>query len=264
MTLAANRIGATDAAHTLIMLHGIYGRGRNWQGIAKAVVAARPDYACWLIDLPRHGDSGEGGHGDTVRGFALDLADWCRESALTPDVILGHSFGGKVALAFAETGTDRPLQIWVIDSTPEPKPAGGSAWDMLRLIRSLPESFNSREEAADAIAGGGYSRGVAVWMSTNLVRFGDHFVWRLDFPVMETLLHDFFITDLWPVVEQHAPGHTLHFLKASTSSAMSDEAAARIDALADPQVVLHQRDGTHWIHSESPQVVIDLLLSHLP
>lgn len=245
------------------MLHGIYGRGRNWQAIAKAVVAARADYACWLIDLPRHGDSGEGAHGDSVRGFAQDLEDWCRESAVTPDVILGHSYGGKVALAFAETWTDRALQVWVIDSTPEPKPAG-IAWDLLRLIESLPESFASRKDAADAIVEGGYSRGVAVWMSTNLVRTGERFVWRLDFAVMESLLHDFSTTDLWPVVEHHAPEHTLHFLKASTSSAMSDEAAVRVEALADPGIALHRRDGTHWIHAESPQVVIDLLLAHLP
>lgn len=264
MTLAANRIGASDATRTLVMLHGIYGRGRNWQAIAKAVVAARPGYACWLIDLPRHGDSGEGAHGDSVRGFAKDLADWCRDSTVTPDVVLGHSFGGKVALAFAETWSDRALHVWVIDSTPEAKPASGSAWDMLRLIKDLPGAFVSREDAADAIAGAGYSRSVAVWMSTNLVRSGEHFVWRLDFPVMEGLLHDFFTTDLWPVVEQRGPDHTLHFLKASTSSAMSDEAAARVDASSDPRVTLHRRDGTHWIHSESPQVVIDLLLAHLP
>lgn len=264
MSLAATRIGATDATRTLIMLHGIYGRGRNWQAIAKTVIAARPDYACWLIDLPRHGDSGEGAHGDSVRGFAQDLGDWCRESSVKPDVVLGHSFGGKVALAFADSWTHGALQVWVIDSTPEPKPAGGSAWDMLRLIRSLPESFVSREEAAEAIAAGGYSRGVAVWMSTNLVRAGEHFVWRLNFDVMERLLHDFFTTDLWPVVEHHAAGHTLHFLRASTSSAMSDDAAARIEALSDPAVTLHRRDGSHWIHTESPQVVTDLLLAHLP
>jgi len=248
----------------MIMLHGIYGRGRNWQAIAKAVVAARPDYACWLVDLPHHGDSGPGAHGDSVRGFAGDLQDWCDARGIVPDVVLGHSFGGKVALAFAERLRDQPLQVWVIDSTPETKSPGGSAWDMLRLVRGLPQTFATREEAADLIMAGGYSRGVATWMSTNLERQGAHFEWRIDFSVMEPLLHDFFTDDLWPAVEHHAPGHALHFLKASTSSAMSDETALRIDTLHDPHVSLHRRDGTHWIHAESPQVVIDLLLAHLP
>jgi pimeloyl-ACP methyl ester carboxylesterase len=199
-----------------------------------------------------------------VRGFARDLQEWCAAEGIGPDVLLGHSFGGKVALACADLMRDHPLQVWVIDSTPETKSPGGSAWDMLELVRGLPQTFASREEAADAIVAGGYSRGVAVWMATNLERQGDHFEWRLDFSVMEPLLHDFFTTDLWPVVEHHSPDHALHFLKASTSSAMSDEAAARIETMADPAVVLHRRDGTHWIHAESPQVVIDLLLECLP
>lgn len=264
MTLAATRIGADHTTRTLVMLHGIYGRGRNWQAIAKAVVAARPDYACWLIDLPHHGESGPGAHGDSVRGFAWDLADWCEAEGLSPDAILGHSFGGKAALAFAERHREQPLQIWVIDSTPETKSPGGSAWDMLELVRGLPQTFATREEAADLIVAGGYSRGVAVWMSTNLVRRGEQFEWRLDFSVMEPLLSDFFTTDLWPVVEDHAPGHVLHFLKASTSSAMSDAAAEKVESMNDPQVSLHRRDGTHWMHAESPEIVIDLLLAHLP
>jgi esterase len=264
MPLATTRLGADAATHSLIMLHGIYGRGRNWQAIAKAVVAARPEYACWLVDLPYHGDSQAGQHGDTVRGLAEDLDDWLRAENVTPTVVLGHSFGGKVALALAERRRDSALQAWVIDSTPEVKPAGGSAWDMLTLIRALPATFDSREAAADAIAAGGYSRGVAVWMSSNLAREGEAFVWRLDFDAMERLLGDFFTTDLWPVVLDRAPGHDLHFLKASTSSAMSDQAAARVEGLDDPQVTLHRLEGSHWIHAESPQVVIDLVLAELP
>lgn len=246
------------------MLHGIYGRGRNWQAIAKAVLAARPEYACWLVDLPRHGESPAGRHGDTVRGLAHDLDDWLAEQSLQPQVVLGHSYGGKVALALAERRREWPLHIWIIDSSPAPRSAGGSAYEMLQLIERLPDHFPSRDAAADALVAGGYSRGVAVWMTTNLVRRGDAFVWRLDFAVMRRLLDDFFTTDLWPVVDDRAPEHHLHFLKASTSSAMSDAAAAHVESLADSEVALHRREGTHWLHAETPQVVIDLLLAHLP
>ena len=42
--LAATRVAATDQpTRQLVMLHGIYGRGRNWQAIAKGIVAAAPD-----------------------------------------------------------------------------------------------------------------------------------------------------------------------------------------------------------------------------
>ena len=83
------------------MLHGIYGRGRNWQAIARALVSRRPEYACWLVDLPYHGDSPAARHGDGVAGLAADLDEWLRAEAIRPDALLGHSFGGKVALALA-------------------------------------------------------------------------------------------------------------------------------------------------------------------
>lgn len=263
MSLSATRVGADRAPRALIMLHGIYGRGRNWQTIARAVAAARPDYACWLVDLPHHGESGPGDHGDSVRGFAADVEDWARDHRVPITAVLGHSFGGKVALAVAERRRADALQVWVIDSTPEAKPAGGSAWDMLRVIGGLPAVFASREDAAGGLVAAGYARGVAVWMASNLVRTERGFVWRLDFSAMDRLLHDFFATDLWAVVEQRAAGHDIHFVKASTSSAMSDAAAARVETLADDHVHLHRRSGSHWIHSESPQVVIDLLLAYL-
>ncbi len=262
-TLAANRIGADAAPRSLVMLHGIYGRGRNWQAIARAVVAARPEYGCWLVDLPHHGDSPAGAHGDTLSGLASDVIDWMREADVAPSAILGHSYGGKVALAIADKMRDHSLQVWIIDSTPEVKPPSGSAWGMLELVGRLPQRFASRDEATRAIVDGGYALGVAQWMATNLVRSDDGFVWKLDFDAMRRLLDDFFTTDLWSVVESPAAQHQLHFLKASESSAITDAAVTRIEAAAGARVHLHHRRGGHWIHAESPQVVAELLIEHL-
>jgi pimeloyl-ACP methyl ester carboxylesterase len=250
-----------ETTRALLMLHGIYGRGRNWQAIARGVTAARPEYACWLVDLPYHGDSGPGRHGDSVAGLAADLVDWMHATPVRPDVVLGHSYGGKVALALSDALAAEPLQIWVIDSTPEAKPPSGSAWSMLQVIRGLPPRFATREAAVAALASGGFSVAVAQWMSTNLSRDGDSFAWRLDFDVMETLLRDFFRTDLWPRIESPAPAHDVHLLKASESNAISQAAMRRLQAAP---VHVHQRAGGHWIHAESPAVVTELLLAHLP
>jgi pimeloyl-ACP methyl ester carboxylesterase len=245
------------------MLHGIYGRGRNWRSIARAVVAARPEYACWLVDLPHHGESRGGGHGDTVYGLAEDVREWMRTHQIEATAVLGHSYGGKVALAIADLARDQSLQVWVIDSTPEVKEPSGSAWGMLQAIRSLPSRFATRDDAVAALVDAGYAVGVAQWMSTNLARTDDGFVWSVDFDAMERLLHDFFSTDLWHVVEQPAPQHQLHFVKASESSAISEQAVRRLTAAGD-RVHLHHREGGHWIHAESPDVITALLADNLP
>jgi hypothetical protein len=57
----------------------------------------------------------------------------------------------------------------------------------------------------------------------------------------------------------------VHVLKASTSSAISESAVARITAAAGGgRVAIHHRTGGHWIHAESPAIVTELLVEHLP
>ncbi len=262
-SLSVMRVGADTATRHLVMLHGIYGRGRNWLGVARSLTAARPEYACWLVDLPHHGASGPGAHGDTVLGLAEDVDDWLHTADIVPTAVLGHSFGGKVALALAARLTGIPLQVWVIDSTPEVKPPSGSAHDMLRVIRQLPSRFPEREAVQRALQEAGYTLGVAQWMSTNLVRDGEGFRWHLDFHAMARLLANFFETDLWTVVEHPAPGHQIHVLKANASNVISPAAVRRIES-AGPDVHLYHRDGGHWIHAERPDVVTDLLAEALP
>ena len=269
--MVARHVGATaPGTKQLLMLHGIYGRGRNWLAVARLLVEQRPDWGCWLADMRHHGDAHPGPECGPLDALAADIETWGAAQGVTPDAVLGPSFGGKVALAYALRQAARPLQTWVIDSTPEAKAPSGSAWDMLGIVRRLPQTFGSRQEAIAGIEAGGFSTEVAQWMSTNLAHDTDAFRWRLDFDVMEQLLHEFFQTPLWTALDPGAPGHDIHVLKASQSSVISPEAVARLTALdAAPaegraRAHLHHRDGGHWIHAESPEVVVALIAEHLP
>lgn len=258
--LASTRIGATDAPETVVMLHGMYGWGRNWAAIAKGLAARRPEIACVLLDLPYHGASGPTRHDDTIAGLAADVADWCEAEAISPAAVLGHSFGGKVTLALARQWRDRPLKVWSIDSTPSAREPAGSAWELLQIVRDMPADFAAREQFVTMLTDRDWAPPVAQWMATNLERRGDRFSWRLDFDVMERLLRSFYAADLWPVVEEPASGHTFHFIKATQSSVMSDADVERAQALGHH---VHRLEGGHWIHAERPQDVVALLADEL-
>ena len=102
-----NDAGSGDAARHLRARAQLAGRGaRDCGGAFRG--------RCWLVDLPHHGNSGPGRHGDTVHGLAQDVLDWAAVNHVSLRVVLGHSYGGKVALAMAERLPGVPLQVWVI------------------------------------------------------------------------------------------------------------------------------------------------------
>jgi hypothetical protein len=58
----------------------------------------------------------------------------------------------------------------------------------------------------------------------------------------------------------------LHFVKASESNTLEESAAARVEAAgaATGRVFLHRLEGGHWINTDNPEGVLDLLVRNLP
>jgi esterase len=258
------------AGHTpdgwALVLHGIYGRGRNWSAVAKQTAARRPAWGFRLVDLRLHGDSPPGAPPHTLTAAAADvaaLAASAHEAGTPVRAVIGHSFGGKVALAVAPQ-IETLDQIWVIDSSPGMRTPGGSAWDMLALLRALPPRFATRAEAVAALEQRGLAPGVAAWMATNLRGEGDY-AWSLDFDALESLLRDFFATDLWRAIDAPAGHATIHVVKAEESSTLDEAACARVAAAARAtgRVHLHRVAGGHWVNADNPSAIVDLLAAHL-
>ncbi|BAF06793.1 Os01g0862000 [Oryza sativa Japonica Group] len=98
---------------TAFVLHGLLGSGRNWRSFSRALASELRDrspsdeWRMVLVDLRNHGRSAG------IKGLrpphdmstaARDLADLVKARGWAwPDVVVGHSMGGKVALDFAES-----------------------------------------------------------------------------------------------------------------------------------------------------------------
>lgn len=264
--LASTFVGDEQAPLRLLVLHGIFGRGRNWTTIARRVSRRRPEWAHLLLDLRQHGESPDLAPPHTVDATAADVARFEEATGFYAGAVLGHSFGGKVALLHASRSHDQLTQAWIVDSTPETRTPSGSAWRMIDVIRGLPATFSSRAAASAALVAQGYADHVAAWMASNLTFDRGAYRWRLDFEVMEALLVDFFSLDLWPIVEHPPEGVEIHFVKGEQSTVLSEAACARVESLAAEhgQVFLHRVRGGHWLHAENPDAVVSLLARHLP
>ena len=261
-TSGSRAAGAPGTERWTYFLHGIFGAGRNWRSVARRWVDADGGRGAVLVDLRLHGDSTGFPPPHTIQACADDVARLARSTGRAPSGILGHSFGGKVALAYA-SGAKGLDTVWVIDSTPAAREPEGGAVRMLEALRTESGPFGSREEAERALGAHGFPKPVARWMSTNLARTGEGWRWRLDLDGMEALLADFFDVDLWAVVEEPPPGMDLHFVKATRSPVLSEEACERIEAAGavTGRVHLHRVEGGHWLNVDAPDAILDLLES---
>ncbi|XP_058201439.1 uncharacterized protein LOC131316174 isoform X2 [Rhododendron vialii] len=166
-----------DPPPTAVLLHGILGCRKNWGTFARRLAHEFPTWQFLLVDLRCHGDSAaikkRGPH--TVASTALDILKLLGKLKLTPRVLVGHSFGGKVALSMVDQVAKplaRPVRVWVLDATPGKVRAGGDKEDhpfeLISFLRTLPKQVASKRDVVVALERHGFSKDVAQWVVTNL------------------------------------------------------------------------------------------------
>lgn len=260
------RPGRTTPERWVFFLHGFLGAGRNWASIARGMTRARPDWGGVLVDLRLHGHSSDFPAPHTIRACAADVRDLIARIAPVEHVVLGHSFGGKVALCAGADGGRGLRQVWMIDSTPEPGQTSAGASDLLQSLRRLPGPFRDRQEAADRIQAEGFDRVVAEWVATNLEPRREGYCWRFSLADMESLLADFFRADLWSVLAQPPPQVEIVVVRSARETILSDAAYHRIRDLESTgrPVRLVTLEGGHWLNMENPSGLLRLLRLTLP
>ncbi len=259
-------IASTEGAtQMLYVLHGIFGAGRNWSSVIRSFVRSHGEWNARLLDLRQHGFSQGFAAPHTITAAAHDIEELAQQLGETPASVLGHSFGGKVALMYARHHGAELEQVWVIDSTPEAREPDGSAWRMLEIIRQTPRQFESREQLIELLGEAGVARPTAQWMATNLEKRDGAYVWRFDFESIEALLRDFFREDLWDVLESPSADMEIHIVKAQESGVLSPAAMTRVRDIGkrNGRVFLHEVAGGHWVNAENPEALLALMNAHL-
>ena len=261
----ADASGGPAPARLAVFLHGILGSGRNWASIARRVVDHRPEWTAALVDLRMHGDSTGFEPPHTVVTAADDVIRLLERLNPGQAVIIGHSFGGKVALECSRRW-DGPLrQIWVMDAVPSAGLSRGSAAPMIETLGRLPDRYESREELVTILVGEGFAHRVASWMATNIGPTDDGLRWRFSLPAIRDMLADFAATDLWSVVEDADSAVELHFVRATQSEYIVGADRERLLAEAGGRRVhVHDVEGSHWLNVDNPDALVELLDTWLP
>ena len=262
-TLPFQRVGASTGRQALV-LHGILGTKTNWRTVMRRVAERVPAWGFVLPDLRNHGDAPPLPGPHTLDAAARDL-----DALGAFDAVIGHSYGGKVALAWAASTARPPSLVVAVDSNPGPRPDRRGAEGTLRALdalRAMGGPFPSRDAFTAGLVERGLARDLAAWLAMNVVAGDGAWSLRTDVAAIGSMLDDYFARDLWPVVE--SPPANTRVLEivggASTSLDASDRARLAEAAARDERVrVAVVPNAGHWVHVDAPDETVALLADAL-
>lgn len=254
------------------LLHGILGQGGNLRTVAKRWISHRDDTGAVLVDLRNHGRSLDLAPPDDLAACAADVERLAAALGRPPAAVLGHSFGGKVALKMAQRAYERgaPLeQLWVLDSTVGSRRAEeidahpGSTQAIVKRLESMPATFASREWFTATLAEDGLPPSLIAWLAMQVQRDGEGYRFGPDMARIRDLLKSYFAEDLWPVVEvpQARRVHVVVAGQSTTFRAADRERLRAAELSTGGATKMHLfEDSAHWVHVDAADA-LDAALS---
>lgn len=252
--MSASELNVTELGESgsrIAFCHGLFGQGRNWTQAGKALAA---DHRVTLIDMPNHGRSA------WTESFSYaDMADTVATlfSADDPVTLVGHSMGGKVVMALALRHPELVARLVVVDVSPVSYDAGRREFaGYIQAMRALDLSaLESRADADAALRGAVPNTTVRSFLLQNLRREGDHWRWQLNL----ALLGDELVAlGGWPEVEGTNDLPVLWIGGANSPYVLDDHAPA-MERLFPRVRRVTIKDAGHWVHSEQPEVFLQVL-----
>lgn len=237
----------TDSASPgvpLVIAHGLFGQARNFGALVKGFATDRQVIA---VDMRNHGDS-PWDDDMTYPAMAGDLATVIRDHAGGRAVLLGHSMGGKAAMAMALAAPDLLEGLIIADIAPV-------AYDHSHLgyIRAMMAldltSISRRSDADQALVSDISDAATRAFILQNLVIRPDEKRWKLNLAVLESAMDELVG---WPGDLAGGYSGSALFLYGGASSYMGQDHRGAVEGLF-PQAAYAEIPGAgHWLHAEKP------------
>jgi esterase len=240
----------------VVFLHGLFGQGRNWSTVAKAL---SPLAQVTLVDLPNHGRSSWTDR-FSYPEMADQLAELLRHDGSGAYAVVGHSMGGKVAMTLALRHPDLVDRLAVVDVSPVPTRETSHFARYVEGMQSIDlATLTDRAQAEAALAPYVPDPGIRSFLLQNLRRGsrpGDGWHWQMNLGLLGDQLER--MGD-WPDLSAAPyPGPVL-WLAGERSDYVRPDYAPVMRSLFPRVQLVTIKDAGHWLHSDQPTVFLSVL-----
>ena len=225
----------------LLIAHGLFGSARNWGVIAKRLSDTREVIA---VDMRNHGESLWHDRHQYL-DLADDLAAVIEDHGGVADVV-GHSMGGKAAMALALTYPNHVAKLVIADIAPVAY--GHSQVHLIHAMRGIdPTAITKRSDADAELAPSVPEAAVRAFLLQSLDVKEQR--WRLNLDALEAEMPDIVG---WQEIAAEA-GHRTLFLSGGASDYVTPEAHPTIKRLFPTARFSKIPGAGHWLHAEKPR-----------
>ncbi len=259
---ALNTLAVGHEGPRVAFLHGLFGQGRNWTQVAKAL--AGPDGTgahCLLVDLPDHGRS------PWTEEFSYETYAGLVASTLAAEapgeqwVLVGHSLGGKTAMVTTLLHPEVVGYLVVVDIAPKDYGDLDRFQHYIAAMRALPlGELTGRADAEERFAEVEPDPGIRGFLLQNLRRHGTTWSWRANLDLFAADAErgqDSRIAD-FPDLGRSWEGPVV-WLAGEHSGYVRDEDTDAMRELFPRARLVTVKGASHWVHTDAPEVVVETL-----
>jgi pimeloyl-ACP methyl ester carboxylesterase len=237
----------------VVLLHGLFGQARNFGAIQRGLA---PRYRVIALDMRNHGDSP---HASDMRypAQAEDVRDTLQSLGIERAAVVGHSMGGKAAMALALRWPDLVGRLMVSDIAPVNYQHGNETFTAaMQAIKLAPDL--TRRDADAALAGVVQDESLRQFLLQNL-RFGADPHWRIGLAEIAAAIPGL---EGWDDLPGTYAGPTV-FVTGARSDYVLAEHRPLIRARFPAARFVAVKNAGHWVHADNPAGFLSVLEAFL-
>lgn len=245
-----------DSEKHIIILHGLFGMGENWNSVALNL--SNYGFSIHLVDQRNHGKSF---WNDKIsyKIMSNDLLEYFNYYKIKNAILIGHSMGGKTAMKFALEFPSKVLKLIVVDITP--KKYNQSHKEIIDgLLKINLNKVNSRIEFDNQLLKFIPEIGIRQFLMKNLYRFSENkFALRFNIKTISNKINNYYDE----ILSDNKYLKETIFIKGELSNYIKLKDLKDIKKFFPIAKIEVVPNSGHWIHSEKKDYFLNLVLNFL-